>query len=183
VQLRNSAERYGLISQLIHWLTVVCVLTAWASGTFGEDVLEGSPGNLALLHMYPGLAVIVLLILRLAWQAGNPTPLPAPTPLGVWGDRVAKLTHVALYVLLVAVPVTGIVLEFARGQAVPIFGLLDVASPWIADRAFSRSVKEVHETVANLLLIVALLHAGAALFHHLVLRDSTLVRMLPGRTR
>ena len=183
MQVRNSPERYGLVAQMIHWFTVVFVLGAWASGTFGEEVLEGTIGKLWLsLHMYAGLAVIVLLVLRLAWQVGNPTPSPEPTPLGVWGDRAAKLTHFVIYGLLVAVPMTGIMAQFARGQALPVFGLFEIASPWTADREFIRSVTDVHETAANLLLIIALLHAAAALFHHWVLRDRTFVRMLPGRT-
>lgn len=183
MQIRNTAERYGLVAQTIHWLTVVFVIAAWASGMFGEDLLEDIIGERAVLslHMYAGLAVVVLLVVRLAWQVGNPTPLNEATPLGVWGDRAAKLTHVVIYALLVAVPISGIVAQFARGRALPVFGLFEVASPWMPDRAFIRSVTEVHETVANLLLIVALLHAAAALFHHWVLRDRTLARMLPGR--
>jgi cytochrome b561 len=183
MQVRNSAERYGFVTQTIHWLTVVLVLAAWASGMFGEDLLKDVIGERAILslHLYAGLSVVVLLVLRLAWQIGNPTPLPEPTPLGVWGDRIAKLTHAIIYILLIAVPITGIAAQFARGRALPVFGLFEISSPWTPDRAFIRSVTEVHETIANVLLVVALLHAGAALFHHWVLRDRTLDRMLPGR--
>ena len=77
-----------------------------------------------------------------------------------------------------AVPIAGIVLQFARGDALSIFGIADIASPWITDRAFARSVKEVHEILAHTLMIVAGFHA-AALFHHWVLRARTLAKMLP----
>jgi cytochrome b561 len=60
-----------------------------------------------------------------------------------------------------------------------LFGLTEIASPWVRDRAFARSVKEIHEVMANALIILATLHAVAALLHHWVLRDRTLVRMLP----
>jgi cytochrome b561 len=80
----------------------------------------------------------------------------------------------------VAVPVAGIVLQFARGNAVSIFGLFDIVSPWTADRALARSVKEIHDILANTLVILAALHAAAAIFHTVVLRDRTLRRMLPG---
>jgi len=79
------------------------------------------------------------------------------------------------------VPIAGITVEFARGQPLPVFGLFEIASPWVRDREFARSVREVHELLANAILAVAALHAAAALVHHYVLKDATLLRMLPGR--
>jgi cytochrome b561 len=60
-----------------------------------------------------------------------------------WIDLGAKLAHVGLYLLLLAVPLVGIAVQFARGNPLPVFGLLDIASPWPADRAFARSLKEI----------------------------------------
>ena len=94
-------------------------------------------------------------------------------------DPAARIAHYALYALLVAVPVAGIVLHFARGDALPLLGLAEIPSPWIKDRAFARNVKGVHEILAHALVILALFHAAAALIHHWVFRDRTLVRMLP----
>jgi cytochrome b561 len=87
--------------------------------------------------------------------------------------------HYVLYALLVLVPAAGIALQFARGHSLPIFGLADIPSPWIADKAFAGNVKEVHEVLANLLVILALFHITAALVHHWVFGDSALRRMLP----
>ena len=56
-----------------------------------------------------------------------------------------------LYALLIAAPVAGIVVQFARGDALPLFGLSEIPSPWAADQAFARSVKEVHEVLATAL--------------------------------
>jgi cytochrome b561 len=86
-----------------------------------------------------------------------------------------------LYALLLAVPIVGIVAQLKRGNALPIFGVWHLASPWPADRAAAHSAIEVHEVLANALLIFAALHASAALIHHYVFGDRTLVRMLPGR--
>ena len=99
----------------------------------------------------------------------------------MWFSRAlsARLAHYALYALLLLAPISGIVLQFARGDALPVFGVTEIASPWNADRAFARAVKEIHEMMANALVILAALHAAAALVHHWVLRDRTLVRMLP----
>ena len=92
------------------------------------------------------------------------------------------MSHWTLYALLVAVPFVGIVVNLMRGEALPIFGLWDVASPWPADRATARSALEAHELLANALLILAGIHACAALLHHYAFRDRTLARMLPGPT-
>jgi len=110
-------------------------------------------------------------------------PQSAPTMLGVWADTAGRLVHYALYALLVAVPIAGIVLQFARGYALPLFGLAEIPSPWVADRTYARSAKEVHEVLANALVILAVFHAAAALVHHWVFRDRTLVRMLPDARR
>ncbi len=84
-----------------------------------------------------------------------------------------------IYALLIAIPVVGIVTLFARGHALPFFGLLEIASPWPADRAFAHKITEVHELLANAMMSLTGLHAAAALVHHYVLRDRTLLRMLP----
>ena len=131
------------------------------------------------VHNSAGLAVIAILVLRLFWRFANQVPRLEHTIFGVLLDRLGRLTHYVLYALLIAAPISGIVLQFARGDALPIFGLAEIASPWTVDRAFARNVKEVHELMANALVILAALHAAAALVHHWVLRDRTLVRMLP----
>jgi cytochrome b561 len=81
--------------------------------------------------------------------------------------------------LLIAVPIAGILSQFARGNALPLFGIGEIPSPWIRDRAFAHNVTEVHEILANALVVVASFHAAAALVHHFVFRDNTLARMLP----
>ena len=103
-----------------------------------------------------------------------------PTRFGRPLALASKLGHYILYALLLAVPCLGIIAQLKRGNPLPIFGAWDVASPWPADRATARSLREVHGLVANALLIFAGVHAVAALAHHYIFRDRTLVRMLPG---
>ncbi len=183
MQLRNSPARYGLVPLGLHWLVAALVIVAWILGTFG-DVLPRGPARAAglFVHMSAGLAVIAFVAVRLLWRAGDPPPPPETTPLGRWAEQAGALAHYALYGLLIAVPLLGIVEQFARGNALPVFGLWQIASPWPADRAFARSIKEVHEVLAHTLVILAGLHAAAALMHHWIFRDRTLIRMLPGRT-
>jgi cytochrome b561 len=181
MQVFNTPQRYGAVVQMLHWATVILVVAAWLLGTFGDDLPRGAARDAGLyIHMTAGLTVIAIVVLRMLWRTVDTPPAPEKTPLGPWLDRAGRLAHVVLYVLLIVVPAVGIAAQFARGRPVPLFGLGEIASPWAADRAFSRSVTELHELLANTLMAVACLHAAAALAHHWLFRDRTLTRMLPG---
>lgn len=179
MQVFNSARRYGAVAQFLHWLTAILVIFAWVVGNVMDD---DKPPQL-FVHMTAGLAVLTLVAGRLLWRLADTPPLPDATPLGIWGDRAARAVHLALYALLIAVPLAGIVTQFGEGRPLSLFGFGQIASPWPADRAFAHNAKEVHELLSNLILVVAGLHATAALFHHWILRDGTLTRMLPGGAR
>jgi len=184
--MQSVAEirRYGMMPQFLHWMTVVLVIVAWGLGTFGDDLPKGAARATGLfLHISAGLVVLAAVVMRLVWRVVDPPPEAEPNKLDGWlgaiADPAAQVAHLALYALLFVVPIAGIVAQFARGEALPLFGAMDIASPWERDRAFAHTVTEIHEIAANALVIVAGLHAVAAMIHHFVLGDSTLVRMLP----
>jgi cytochrome b561 len=180
----KTGYRYDATARLLHWLTVLLVMIAWVLGIFGDGLPKASQAAGLFVHISVGLGILVISIVRVPWRFTH-TPALEPTAFGTWmgrwTDPAAWIAHYALYVLLFAVPIAGIVLQFARGNSLPLFGFGEIASPWVADRAFARTVKEVHEVLANALVILASFHALAALLHHFVFRDRTLVRMLPPR--
>jgi cytochrome b561 len=182
MQWGNSETRYGAGLQIIHWLTVIFIAVGWLLGQFVDDFPKGVRPVVLLAHMTLGQFVVALLVIRLAWRFADPPPTPEQTRFGRLHEIAAKLSHYALYVLLLAVPFVGIVVQLKRGNALPIFGLWNFNSPWPADRATARSLLRAHEYLANALVILAGVHAAAALMHHWLLRDRTLVRMLPGAT-
>lgn len=184
MKLTDPINRYGPTPRLLHWATVILVLVAWPLGTFGDDLPEGAARATGLfIHISAGLLILIALIMRLAWRVLEPPPPPEPNEFGRWlgafADPAARFAHYALYALLIAVPIAGILAQFARGNALPLFGIGEIPSPWIRDRAFAHNVTEIHEILANALVIVASFHAAAALVHHFVFRDNTLRRMLP----
>jgi cytochrome b561 len=181
MQLMNSKTRYGVVPQIIHWLTALFVSIGWLLGQFGDYLPKGTVRGYGLLtHMTLGQCVVALLIIRLLWRIANPPPPLEPTRLGWLLEGAARMTHFALYALLLLVPIVGMVVQMKRGHALPIFGYWHFDSPWPADRTIARSVLRLHKYLANSLLILAGLHAAAALIHHWAIRDRTLVRMLPG---
>lgn len=179
MQLSNSRTHYGALPQAIHWLTAIFVVAGWLLGTFIDDFSRPVHAAMLVVHMALGQCVIALLVIRLAWRFIDPPPQPEKTRLGRLQELAARLIHYALYALLLAVPCLGILVQLTRGNALPIFGIWDVLSPFHANRALARSVLKVHEYLANTLVALAGLHAAAALMHHWVLGDRTLVRMLP----
>lgn len=180
MQLMNSMSRYGAGPQIVHWLTALFVIVGWLLGQFG-DYLPRGPIRAAgvFTHMTLGQCVFILLVVRFAWRLANPPPPAEFTPLGSVLVVAAKLSHFMLYALLFAVPLLGIIVQLKRGHSLPLLGLWQFQSPWPADRVMARSILHVHHFLANALLILAGIHAGAALIHHYVWRDRTLVRMLP----
>ncbi len=177
--MQNTPDGYGAVAKALHWLSAILILGGWLLGQTLDLFPKTMEEGLKLAHMWSGLGVLTLLAARLAWRRSGPQPDPIPSALDPWLARAAAVGHLALYALLLAVPVAGIVLSFARGEPVSLFGLFEIASPWARDRAFARSAREVHELLANAIMFVAALHAAAALMHHYLLGDATLRRMLP----
>lgn len=175
----NTPNRYGDISQTIHWLSMFLVGSAWLLGFFGDELPKGEIREAGeSLHISAGEMIGALLILRLIWLVVSPPPKTIPLPIGKIGRYAAKIVHYSLYALLFGVVATGITLVFAEGEPLKFIGFYEISSPWIKDRAFAHSVKEVHELMAHSLIILATAHAGAALWHHYMNHDDTLKRML-----
>jgi cytochrome b561 len=184
MQLRNTQERYGAIPKFLHWGVAGLVVLAWALGTFGNIFPRGpARADAQFVQSSAELAMVALLVLRVLWRITDPPPPPERTFFGDSVDFVAQLSHFGLYALIFAVAAVGVATQFANGDALPIFGLFDIASPWPADRAFARASKEAHDVLANGLMALVGIHVAAALVHHWIFRDRTLVRMLPGAPR
>ena len=188
MQLANSAERYGAISRALHWLTALFVVVAWILGIMNDAFPKGESRTAVLFfHISVGLTIVDLVIMRMLWRYLDPPRPLDPTEFGswlvAWTDPAGRIVHYCLYLLLFLVPASGVVLQFARGDALPIYGILEIPSFWSANRAFTHNIKEAHEILAHILMGLAILHSIAALIHHFVFGDRTLVRMLPPRLR
>jgi cytochrome b561 len=181
MQWANSKTRYGAIPQGVHWLTAIFVAAGWLIGQFADFPSPKSPPDFWLLtHIALGQCVVLLLLFRLIWRLVNPAPPYVATRFGQLVEIAARVSHVALYALLLAVPTLGIIAELKRAGMLPIFGFWQLRSPWPIDRLTGRTVLDLHGDLADALLILAGIHAVAALIHHWIWRDRTLARMLPG---
>ncbi|MDI4666981.1 cytochrome b [Xanthobacter autotrophicus] len=175
-------SRYGAPLRAIHWLTVLSIIVAFGITYFEDFFPRGTPGRATLwwTHISVGLLVIALVAARIPVRIFGRNPPPSPEvsrPVAI----ASHIVHGLLYLLLIATPLVGIYLAFLRGGDVSFFSLFSIPSPIAVNRDLAREVIEVHEWLANGLVILAVLHAAAAVAHHVVLKDDVLKRMLPER--
>lgn len=178
--LKNTADRWSPVSQALHWLIVLLILGLAVVG-LTMDELPKTPKYFWVYtaHKSLGLTVLALVLVRLGWRlyAGSPDPVPG-TP--TWQHRIASFTHVLLYALILAMPLSGWLYDSASGlRPFRWFGLFNVPKLSAPDEAISSFARDAHGWLFWALVALVLLHAGAAIYHHLFQRDATLARMLP----
>ena len=173
--------RYTRTARVLHWLAALLIFTGFGLGLYMTD-LEFSPDKLRYYawHKWLGITVFLLAAARLAWRAANPAPA-LPDAMPTWQRRVAGAAHVMLYVLMVAIPLSGWIYSSATGVSVSYLNLVDLPNLVPKDRELAKTLLLVHQSLNYLLAAVVTVHVSAALWHHFVDRDDVLARMLPGR--
>ena len=184
--MRTSIERYHLVAIILHWVIALGILVLIAMG-LGMTHLGLAPMakfQLYQLHKSIGITVLLAVLLRILWRLTHrPPPLPAMPPLE---KAAAEGTHWLLYILMLAIPLSGWALVSVSPFNLPtvLYGVL----PWphlpvlpeLTDKAAVEAVvKLIHGKLAWALTAIIALHAGAALRHHFILRDGVLRRILP----
>jgi cytochrome b561 len=171
--------RYSAGAQLFHWLTVLLVGTAYVLSPGGSEERIYSAGMDAARqwHESVGLLLLAVVLIRLVWRLFSAPPEPAPT--AAWMRAAAKVAHWALYALLLAIPLTAIAGAWLEAHPLTILGIGDIAPMLAPAHDIGASVAYIHTILGTVILWLAGLHAAAALFHHYVLRDRTLLTMLP----
>jgi cytochrome b561 len=169
--------QYSPISVWLHWLMLILLASVYAAielrgiferGTEARDLMK-------TVHYFLGLSVFTLVWLRLL--ARLVTPTPERETYGAFQQWSSKLMFVALYTLMIAMPMLGWALVSAEGHIISIFSL---HLPQLLDenKELASQIKEIHETVGTVGYFLIGIHATAGLFHHFVKKDETLRRML-----
>lgn len=181
MNLKTSTLRYGSFSIGIHWLMLLLFVAVYGTIELRELFEKGSDPREALKtwHFMLGMLVFMLVWLRLAARLSGPTPTITPE-LPKLQQLSATLLHLALYLLIIGMPLTGWLMLSAAGKPIPFFGL-ELPALIGENKALAKQIKEVHEFVGTTGYYLIGLHAAAALYHHYLKHDNTLTRMLPGR--
>lgn len=175
----DTPQRYGPLLLTLHWLMALQLVAVYACINLADLFPKGSDPRALLKtwHYMLGLTVLAVVVLRVAARWSGPVPAPEPqTP--PWQRWLGTLTHVALYALMIAMPLLGWLTLSASGKEIPFFG---IALPALLgeNRDLADRLKEIHETIGEIGYYLVGLHVAAALFHHYIARDGTLARMLP----
>jgi cytochrome b561 len=183
MRINGQTDQYHKASIALHWLMLILFISVYATielrvlfekGTEMRDFMKS-------LHFMLGLTVFATVWLRLAMRIKHPAPPIQPAP-PAWQEMLAQIAHVALYVLMIGMPLAGWLALSAAGKPIPFFGL-ELPALIGQNKELAHQIKEVHEFVGTAGYFLIGAHAAAALFHHYVKRDNTLLRMLPGKTQ
>lgn len=175
---RTYTEDYTRTAIVLHWMTVVLIMSAFGLGQYMED-LPLSPVKLKLFsyHKWIGVTVFLLTVFRLSWRAFHPAP-PLPEKMPAWERLAARTTHFALYGLMLIVPVSGWLMSSAHGFQTVYLGILPLPDLIEKNRETAEQLKMVHSLLNKGLLVLVMGHAAAALKHHFIDKDDILMRML-----
>ncbi len=189
--MSQVAERYTAVAIALHWLIALAIILQLASGLWMVDALQEQATQMLAFQVYQwhkslGLTVLILSLLRLFWRLTHPAPA-LPPDMTPFERFAAKVTHVAFYLLMIGLPLTGWVVVSASKLGLPTlyWGLFEwphlpmFGMAAEAKAALEESVGQVHEFLAYSTIALLVLHVAAALKHHLVNHDDVLSRMLP----
>jgi cytochrome b561 len=173
-------HRYSLPAIVLHWLIALIIVGTFSLGLVMTDIPGLTPAKLRYFswHKWAGVTVLGLAALRLLWRlAHRPPPLPPSTP--AWQQGASHAVHALLYLLIIAVPLSGYAFSLAAGVPVKYFGLVDLPVLFGPDPVLKPVLRSVHYWLNMTMAAAVALHVAAALKHQFIDRDGLIDRMLP----
>ncbi|MCI8212618.1 cytochrome b [Pseudomonas sp. S25] len=180
--MSTPTTHFSLLARLLHWSMALMIIAMLFIGAGMVASVSARHEWLLDLHKPLGIAILVLVILRIIVRLSSHTPaLPADLP--TWQVLAAKLSHYVLYALMLAMPLIGWAMISAAGDPVMLSSSLRLPSIVAADAGTFAFLRQTHTWLAYLLFMTVLMHIAAALFHAWVRRDEVLGSMLRGEGR
>ena len=180
--MSGSNERYGAVAMTLHWLIALAIIGMLAVGKYMTGLPDTDPDKFALYQMHKsfGIAVFALTLVRVAWRFTHPVPaLPASMP--GWERLAARASHALFYLLMLGLPLSGWLRVSTDRVGIPTiwFGLFEVPHFPLVSDTLTHWMEDAHELMGNAMILLLIIHVGAALKHHFWDGDSVLRRMLP----
>lgn len=176
--LKSNDTRWGSIAQALHWVMALAIIGNGVLGLIMVDMSRGMTKlNTFAIHKSIGLTVLALLILRVCWRMFDRKPRDEPMPR--WQSLTAHSTHAVLYLLMLAIPLSGWLYNSAHGNPLQWFKWFNLPALMGKNETISELAVLGHELFFWALCIVLSGHIAGALVHHWFERDNTLLRMLP----
>lgn len=173
----SRALRYSTPAIALHWLIALLIFVAFPLGVYMHE-LPLSPDKLKLYsyHKWIGITVLLLAAIRVSWRMTH-TPPPLPPGMAAWQRHASTAVHGLLYLLMIAIPVSGWLMSSAKGFQTVWFGVLPLPDLLEKNRELGDLLAGVHQALNFTLLGLVILHVGAALQHHFIERQPFLQRM------
>jgi cytochrome b561 len=179
--LTKLSVQYDGIARTLHWLIVLLIVAQFLLGWTMPDIHRDTvPDGLIAWHLKVGATIVAVMVLRVLWRISHRSP-PEDLPRAV--AMLSRATHVLLYVVLVSVPVLGWINASSRGWTVALPGGVPLPALSAKGASFGHAMGDVHGALAWVLLVLIAVHILAALFHHFVLKDNVMHRMVPWTAR
>ncbi len=178
----NQAQAFDSLIKTAHWLTLFLIVAVFATAALIDEVPNAWKLTFIQLHRSLGLTIWLVTAMRLIWRQFSDFPdWSANMSKAMRG--AARVVEYLLYGLLLLQPVLGLVHSNAHGGRINFFFLFRLPPLIGRDHDLAEQLIAAHGVVANVLLAIIAVHASAALFHHFIRRDETLIRMLPRTER
>lgn len=173
------STRYTATAIALHWLVFALIAGGFTLALYMTG-LPLSPAKLKYVswHKWIGVTIFLLMLARLAWRLGHPPP-PLPASMPAWQRSAARGSHLTLYILLIAIPLTGWLMSSAFGVPTVYLGLVQLPSPLGRDKELAELLRSLHVFLNYTMLALVIIHVAAALKHHLADKDDVLARILP----
>jgi cytochrome b561 len=174
----DDGTNYDGVAIFLHWATALLVIVQFAMANLWDSFDKPTRQGLESIHVSLGVLLSAVVLARIVWRL-----IPGhqrPAVVSGWVQLASKAVHYLLYLLLVAQAALGFGWRWAQGHPVEFFGLFGIPGPYgELGRPTRHIFHDLHVNVAWAIVIIAGLHAIAALYHHYFLRDRVLKRMLP----
>lgn len=177
--LRNTDSSWGAVAKFLHWFIAALIFAQFALGWMAVT-WRLSPTKLELFiwHKSFGILILTLVLLRILWRFANPSPA-LPDGMSRAEALAARGAHLLLYGLLIAMPLSGWIINSASNIPFRVFWWFPLPAITMPDKALAEIAKQVHFTLFVALAALVVVHIAAALRHHFMKRNHVLTRMLP----
>ncbi|MBU6234543.1 MAG: cytochrome b [Alphaproteobacteria bacterium] len=169
--------KYTAPSRLLHWLMALLIAAMFTTVWVAEDAPEWLDHTLVNMHKSFGIVLLALIVIRIVARVASPRVEPIKASPAI--QKGSHAVHGILYLLLIAMPLSGWAFVSAFGRKIDFFTLTELPAILDTNKELGKAIKEFHEIGANLVLVLVIAHVAAAAYHHFLLKDKLMDRMLP----
>lgn len=175
----KHAIRYTRTAVGLHWLIALAIIATFTLGLYMTG-LQLSPTKLKIYawHKWAGVTIWLLVWVRVFWRMTHRPP-ELPTTMPRWQQTAATLMHMLIYLLMIAIPISGWLMSSAKGFQTVYFAIVPLPDLVAKNKALGDQLATLHEVLNFTMAGLILAHAAAAIKHHIIDHDEVLVRMLP----